>query len=117
MRWEEVESAQDHALRMALEESDQKRMELVKRLKPGETVCNHLDPHIIPVVEGVELDFRNFMEKSGWFRSGGYCPAYYPMWLRYGYRRGQNPTLPVLKEEPKVFGEGGEWVPNVTKGS
>lgn len=110
--WEEIESPQDREVREALVAHTKKVTELIPTLKPGEQLCNHLDPHIIPVVEGEELKFREWMIKMGWFHSNGYCPVYYPMWLRHAYRVATGGKLPVWEDEPAAFGEGGKWIPN-----
>jgi len=79
--------------------------------RDGVVRCNHWpESHEIPVVDGVELRFRKFLDVGGWTRNG-YCYAYYPKWLRHSFRVHEDPTLPVLEDEPEFFGEGGKWKP------
>jgi len=112
---DQVESREERVIRVLLEESDKLREGLLEKLKPGELICNHLRPHVIPVFEGTELDFRMWMDKMGWFRLSGYCPVYYPMWLRHSYRVVTGNKLLVLEEEPAAFNEGGKWVPESSR--
>lgn len=106
----DIESHEHRVIRELLEQNDILKQKMRETMKPGEEICNHLVPHLITVASIEEGSFRNWLNVMGWFRSGGYCPAYYPMWLRHSYRRLGN-TLPVLEDEPASFGEGGKWKP------
>jgi len=99
-------NTQEYAAGVMLENRRLVVAKIRETLQPGEDICNHIDPHIIKPVSGVEADFRQWLELKGWL-SRGYCPTYYPMWLRNSFRSLVDPSLPILDEEPEMF--GGKW--------
>ena len=80
---------------------NKRREEASRTLREYQALCFHDPAHAIDVfVSDEEQAFRDWMKKSGWYDQG-YCPAYYPLWLRdtYRFNVGPLPDADILDAE------------------